>query len=549
MKRKMKRMLSLILTASMIFSLTGCAGNQKGEQANAGEVSGQSNQGGEDVGAADSNFNQTGMPIVDEPVTLTVLTTRWGNMGDSFTNNEFLKKLEEESNVKIEWQIQSLNDWSEQKGIMLAGGELPDIIIGFQTFNDSDIMNNLDLFLPLNDLVENYMPNYKKALEEMPDLEKIATFPDGNMYSLSKNLPLRPVSCNQPVINKQWLDNLGLEVPTTLDELYTVLKAFKEQDANGNGDPNDEIPISGAKGISIELLNPFGITDIRSYKMMVNEDNTLTYYPTSEEYKEGIKWLHKLYSEGIIDSEAFTQDDAMLSAKRQDPNVSRVGFEYAWTPDSNFGQWSSEYEVIEPIIGPDGKQYTGGDPNGVSSIMRNEVLITKFCEHPEVAARWIDEFYTGEASIQNFWGGIGTVITKHDDGTYTLNDPPEGTSADSWYWDSSLRDFGPKYVSKEFQEKIKLSSSSGDGLKVELSKIAEDTITTPYPNVMFTDEENEERPTLTTDIDKYVDSMRAVWITEGGIDEGWDEYIEQLNAMGLERLIQIYTDAYERYNE
>ena len=180
--------------------------------------------------------------------------------------------------------------------------------------------------------------------------------------------------------------------------------------------------------------------------------------------------------------------------------------------------------------------------------MRNEVLITKFCEHPEIAARWIDQFYTGEASIQNFWGGIGTVITKHDDGTYTLNDPPEGTSADSWYWDSSLRDFGPKYVSKEFQKNIKLSSTSGDGLKVELSKIAEDTVTTPYPNVMFTVEENEQLPTLTTDIDKYVESTRALWITEGGIDEGWDEYVNQLNAMGLKDLIQIYTDAYERYS-
>lgn len=542
MRKVTKKGLSLFLAAAMTFSMAGCGSNEAepaGTAASA-EKGGQTEQPGE-------NFNATGMPIVNEPVTLTVLTTRWGNMGDSFTNNEFLKQLEEESNVKIEWQVQSLNDWSEQKGILLADGELPDIIIGFQTFNDADIMNNLDLFLPLDDLVDNYMPNYKQALEEMPDLKNISTFPDGHMYSLAKNLPLRPASCNQPIINKQWLDNLGLKEPTNIEELYEVLKAFKEQDANGNGDPNDEIPISGAKGLSMDLLNPFGITDINGYKVMVNEDQTLTYYPTSEQYKEGIKWLHKLYEEGIIDAEAFTQDDTMLSAKRQDPNVSRVGFEYAWTPDSNFGQWSSEYEVIAPIEGPDGKAYTGGDPNGVSSIMRNEVLITKFCEYPEVAARWIDAFYTGEASIQNFWGGIGTVITKHDDGTYTLNDPPEGTSADSWYWDSSLRDFGPKYVSKEFEKNIILSPTSGDGLKVELSKIAEDTITIPYPNVMFTIEENEERPTLTTDIDKYVESTRAIWVTEGGIDEGWDEYVEQLNAMGLERLMQIYTDAYERY--
>lgn len=544
-KTGLRKITGLLLVFVLAFSVIGCSKNEEDNMKEKDNIGKEQDTIGKVK--EDDNFNLSGMPIVDAPVTLTVLTTRWGNMGDSFANNEFLKELEAKSNVKIEWQVQSLNDWSEQKGIMLAGGELPDIIMGFQTFNDSDIMSNLDLFLPLNTLIADYMPNYSKALEEMPDLGKIATFPDGNMYSMSKNLPLRPVSCNQPIINKAWLDNLDMEVPTTIDELYSVLKAFKEKDANGNGDPNDEIPISGSKGLSMDLLNPFGITDINGYKVMVNEDNSITYFPTSEEYKEGIKWLNKLYAEGIIDAEAFTQDDSMLSAKRQDPNVSKVGIEYAWTPDSNFGKWASEYEVIAPIKGYGGKQYTGGDPNGVSSIMRNEVLITKFCENPEIAARWLDEFYTGEASIQNFWGGIGTVITKHDDGSYTLNDPPEGTSADSWYWDSSLRDFGPKYISKEFESKIKLSSASGDGLKAELSKIAESTVTIPYPNVMFTNEENEERPTLTTDIDKYVESTRAIWITEGGIDEGWDEYVKQLNDMGLERLVEIYTNAYERY--
>jgi putative aldouronate transport system substrate-binding protein len=550
MKKGMKRLMSIIIMLVMILTLTGCkAQDEKTVPTNETKNETKDTNKTESTSTAkteNSSFNETGMPIVNEPITLTVLTTRWGNMGDSFKNNEFLVQLEKDSNVKIEWQVQSLNDWNEQKGIMLASGELPDIIMGFQTFNDADIINNLDYFRPLDEYVEKYMPNYKVALEEMPDLRKVSTFPDGKMYSFSKNLPKRPISCGQPIINKVWLDNLGLKVPKTIDELYTVLKAFKEQDANKNGDPNDEIPITGAKGLSMDLLNPFGITDINGYKLLVNGD-TVTYYPTSEAYKEGLKWLNKLYSEGIIDKEAFTQDDSMLSAKRQDPNVARVGFEYAWTPDSNFGAWSKEYEAIAPITGPDGKAYTGGDPNGVSSIMRNEAMITSFCKNPEVAARWLDQFYTGEASIQNFWGGIGTVITKQSDGTYTLNDPPKDTSADAWYWDSSLRDFGPKYVSKEFQDLIKLSPTSGDGLKVELSKMAESTVTTPYPSVMFTNEENEERPTLTADIDKYVESTRAKWVTEGGIDEGWDDYVKQLNAMGLERLLQIYNDAYKRY--
>ncbi|GMQ61739.1 type 2 periplasmic-binding domain-containing protein [Vallitalea maricola] len=540
-KSFLKTISLLVVAMLMLTCVTGCGSNNEKDNNNgAKETAGNTEN---------SNFNKEGLPIVNEPVTLTVLTTRWGNMGDSFTDNQFIKDLETNTNVKIEWQVQSLSDWGEQKGILLAGGDLPDIIIGNKTFEDTDVINNLEMFLPVNDLVDEYMPNYKKALTDMPDLKKTVTYLDGKMYSMGKNLPCRPVVCNQPIINKAWLDRLGLEEPTTIEELYTVLKAFKDQDANGNGDPNDEIPITGSKGISMDLLNPFGITDINGAMMLVDEDDSLTFYPTSEQYKEGIKWLNKLYTEGIIDPETFTQDDTMALGKNQDPNVSRVGFSYNWIPDAVYGQWKDEYIALAPIAGPDGKRYAGGDKNGISAIERNEALITKNCKYPEIAARWLDEFYTGEASIQNFWGAIGTVISKNEDGTYTLNNPPEGTSADGWYWDQSLRDFGPKYVSADFQEKIKLSPESGDGLKLDLSKLGEEYITRTYPKVMLSAEEIEELATLETDINKFIDVTRADWVINGNVDEGWDTYVKRLNEMGLERLIQIRTDAMERYSK
>ena len=116
-------------------------------------------------------FHAEGMPIVDEPITINVLTMRWGSMGDSFKTNPFLVNLEKESNVKVNWQIVSSNDWADnQKPVMLAGGEsaLPEVVLGFQTFSESDIINNVEYFLPLEDLIEQYMPNLTKAFEEMP---------------------------------------------------------------------------------------------------------------------------------------------------------------------------------------------------------------------------------------------------------------------------------------------------------------------------------------------------------------------------------------------
>lgn len=539
--KKRSKWLSLLLSCMVCAaSLAGCSGGGGNAPASssAGESSAQSSEA--------SNLNAEGLPIVNESVTLKVLTTRWGDMGDSFTKNQWLVDLEKNSNVKIEWQVQSLNDWAEQKSIMLAGGELPDVIFGDQTFTSEDIVNNLDFFLPLDDLIDQHMPNYKAALSEVPKMKQVSVFPDGKMYSMSKKLPARPSIRNQPVINKTWLDKLGLKEPTTLDELETVLKAFKDKDPNGNG-KKDEIPIVGvAHGVDIDLLNPFGITDGYDNGFIL-QDGKPVYFRASENFKEGVKWLNKLYNEGLIDHEAFTQDSTMLTGKEQDASVARVGFTYQWTPDAVFGKWSDQYEAIAPIAGPDGKRYAGGDPDGYSSIMRNEVEITKSCKTPEVAARWIDQFYTPEASIQNFWGAIGTVIKKNDDGTYQLNDPPTGTSADAWYWDQSLRDFGPKYVPDDFNSKLKLSPKSGDGLKLDIAKLGDQYVTEPFPDVMHTTDEYNELPTLSTDIGNYATQMFAQWVTKGGVDEGWNAYIQKLNDMGLERFVQIQTDAYNRF--
>lgn len=542
--RKYTKLAALLLALVMCVAfIAGCTSKPSASAQPGTNTPAPATPGAEPAPA--ENLNPTGMPIVNEPVELTVMTMRWGDMGDSFTQNQWLKDLEAKSNVKINWVTVSNNDWAEQKGILLAGGELPDIFLGNETIKDGDVAGNPGFFMELTDLIENYMPNYKNALETIPALRSVSTSPDGNIYSFSKIQPARPMTRNQPIINKTWLDNLNLEVPTTIEELEAVLQAFKDQDANGNGDPNDEIPFSHNGDIHIDLLNAFGITDINETWMSI-VDGTPFFYPTSERYKEGIKWLRGLYEKGLIDPETFTQDWSMLTGKWVNESVPLVGLTFQWTPDAVFGKWSDQYIAIPPLKGPDGNQYAGGDKDGIFAIMRNEAHITSSCKNPEVAARWLDEFYTSEASIQNFWGAIGTVVQKNDDGTYQLMSPPEGTSADAWYWDQSLRDFGPKYVEPGFNDKLKLDPTTGDGFKLEISKMADAYVTQPFPNVIYTQEENDDLATLTTDIGGYVLQSRASWITEGGIDEQWDAYVAQLNAMGLERFIEIRMGAYER---
>ncbi len=535
MKRLIKKWLCSFLAGGVILSAAvGCSN---------GNASSQSN-----TISTDSNFNATGFPIVKKPITITVLTMRWASMGDTFEKNKWLQNLEKETNIKVNWQIKSSNDWSEQKQLLIAGGSLSDVILGDGTFGSSDIVDNLGYFIPLDQYVDKDMPNLKKAMQEYPRLKKISTFPDGKIYSIPAKLPSRPYCCDQLVINKTWLKKLGLKVPTNIDELENVLIAFKNDDPNGNG-KKDEIPYTtnASKGLDVNFLSPFGVTDLNSSYMMIQNGKPV-FWPTSKQYKAAIKWVHKLYAEGLIDPEIFTQDDTKTNGKYQSSSAATVGISYQWTPDSVFGKWSSQYETIAPIAGPDGKKYQTGDPE-TQSYRRNELEITKSCKYPDAVARWADQWYTNEASIQNFWGALGEVTKKNSNGTYSLLTPPSGTSADSWYWSSSLRDFGPKFVSDDFDKKLVLPTDSGDGLKLQLDKLGKNYVTTPFPDLMYTTDEFSELSTLSTDINNYVAQTEAQWITKGGIDAQWDAYVSKLNAMGLQKFIKIRTDAYNRYME
>lgn len=163
----------ILLVTTLLASLTACKGNS----------------GINSVEPEPGEFNKEGLPIVEKPVTLKVLTVRWVSMGESFTENQWLKDLEKNTNVKIEWQVMSSNDWSERKSIMLASGTLPDIILGSQTFGDADIVNNLSLFRPLDDYIEHNMPNLKAAMAETPEMKKSAPFLTGKSTRCLQDYP------------------------------------------------------------------------------------------------------------------------------------------------------------------------------------------------------------------------------------------------------------------------------------------------------------------------------------------------------------------------
>ena len=475
-----------------------------------------------------------------------VATVRWADWGEAY-HTGFPDKAAEESGINVKWRTILNSDWGDKKAVILAGGNLPDAFLGEICFSEGEVLANRGLFIPIEDYIEEYMPNLTRIMKEDPTMKALATSSDGHIYGLPAKKVLRLTVWNQMFINKKWLKNLGLSMPTTYNEFQNVLMEFKNKDANGNGDPNDEIPFGAGYANSVMFFClPFGTTvGTDTTTMMAVRDNKPVYLPTIEEYKQGVKWMHECYKLGLIDEELFTEDGSMRDAKLMAPTP-LVGCAPGWTADSTFGPNADEYEALFPLAGPDGKRYISSDPDH-AGFSRYEFLITNTCKDPGKLLAWADKFYTEEASIQNFYGSYGVGTEKNDDGTYTVLEPRDGMSSDTYAWVNSLRDFGPKYVSDDFNSKIKYASNNGDAAKLKLDATMKEFAIPAFPNVSYTLKQLEDLRSLYADIGAYVSTVQARWVTEGGIDEEWDNYISTLNRMGLDKFLKIQTDAFNTY--
>ena len=538
---KLKRTAALLMAAGLSLSmLAGCGTS------------------GQDSTSASPDAEQNTSEGAAEGYTYKIATVRWSDTWPTdFLTDGVMGDLAEEADIDIEWQIYYSNDFGEQKALLFASDDLPDAFFGSCGLSDSDIVQNKEKLLELTDLInEETMPNLMKIFEEDPTMRMACTDRNGQIYSLPKKIPFRPKLNTQNYINKEWLDNLNLEMPTNYDELKEVLIAFKEQDADGDGDPNNEIPLSCCKpgyGSAFALLDSFDLIERGDEHMSLDENDKVVFVPAHEHYKEAVKYYRELWELGVMDEEFFTQDQAMYTAKLQKEGGSQVGIFSGWTADSQAGPNTKQFVQMPTLESPWGTK--NAQSTASTEYSDKELILNINCPDPEKVLRWADLFYDDLVSLQTFYGSISTgQIKDNGDGTYELLTPEDNT-LDTSAWMASPRDFGPKYMRKEFEEKVTLPTDQGDGLK-----LAEDALNAQYADnpdllhawpgtIKFTDDEINERTALNVDINSYVEAQWAHWITEGGVEEEWDDYLQQLDAMGLQRLIEIDQGAYDAYVE
>ncbi|MFD0620790.1 ABC transporter substrate-binding protein [Paenibacillus sp. GCM10027629] len=501
-------------------------------------------------------------PITKEKVTLKVMV-RGNPLVENFSTNEFTKWYEEKTNVHIEWEVVPEQSMQEKLNLVLASEDYPDVIFGMNVSPAQEmIYGTQGVFLPLNDLIEQQGTQTKKMFADRPDIKAAITAPGGNIYSLPEVNECYHCSMSQKMwIYKPWLDKLGLSMPTTTEELYNVLKAFKTKDPNGNGKA-DEIPLSISpkswrSSIDSFLMNSFVYNPMYgSTKHLFVQDGKLDVSYTKPEWKEGLKYLHKLYAEGLIAPESFTQDDNQLIQIGENPKevllgASTGGHQGVFTQLlGESGRWS-EYTTVPVLKGPGGVQYA---PNDATSLTTGAFLITNKAKNPEIALRWADGLYEYEHTLRSNYGRPDTEWRDAKEGEIGIDGKPA-----KW---SELKSFGevqnvnwaqtgPALRSNEFR--LSAVSKGDKDLEVILYNETKNNYE-PYkptniatvPPLFMTNEQATEIADLSKTVNDYVDEMLARFVIgDADVDKEWDTYISTLDGMNLKRLVEIYQEAYD----
>lgn len=252
MNKKLKRLLAAALCLLLITGIFAGCGGKENSSAESSEQPGSSSseasaessevsedEGGEDADLIRGNIYKSGDKILKEKKTYRVAVNKDPNSQNGFADKQCVQETNAATNVDIEWLDIPSDSWKEQVNIMIAGDNLPDAFCGAEV----DIMSNLELFVPIGDYVDEIAPAVKEMLDTDTVLKTALTAPDGKIYVFptNKDNPSNRVD-NMLWMNPEWLEKANMKAPTTTDEFVEVLRYFRDNDMNGNGDPNDEIP-------------------------------------------------------------------------------------------------------------------------------------------------------------------------------------------------------------------------------------------------------------------------------------------------------------------
>ena len=523
--------------------------------------------GGRDSSGAQSrnldNLNATGMPIVKEKITLQLTMPKGVGQGNA-DRIWFWKWAEKEMNIHFDVVQIDGTVWNERRNLMLASNELPDLFFngGFSTTDIFQYGQKEGQFIPLNALIDTYAPALTQFFRQYPSTRAQSTCPDGNIYFFpGLNQQPQTYNCPRPWIHTGWLSAVGMNMPANLDEFYNVLVAFRDRDPNGNG-LRDEIPFTGgpnAMGNSVAIITAaMGYPEPNPLTPVV-VNNEAKIFATSPVYGEYLRYMNRLFSEGLMDNEWYTNTATMLRAKGSED---RVGIHtdsapFTLAPDEKI--WSL-FEALTPMTSQwNNTRMWLNDPE----VIVGGFTITRACRYPEAAARFADYFYTEQGAIYSYYGPAKDhpdLMGDHDGwffdptGAVTYDRPAEFPSDQDYRMGAIAAKSPPSFGNNDFQTAIEnvtglnfIFAPTARHWRVSMDKYVKEYQIPRYPVVYFDGDANDRVLELTTTISDYITMMDARFITGVEPLNNIPAYLERLKTMGVTDLEKYYKDAYAVY--
>lgn len=494
---------------------------------------------------------------------------------ENYDTNAFILWLEEQTGIDVEWIQVPITSWADKLSAVMMSGDLPDVIsFGSCYGSEYQIRQNLarwaeeELIIPLNDLIEEYGVYSTKMFEEQAGLDSMVALSDGNIYALPTYSDI--IHCNYS--SRMWicdtfLEALGMDYPTTLDEFYDYLVGVRDNDVNGNGDPGDEVPYVALGNWGGDLytfiMNSFIFYDGRATeKLDIAEDGTIYSVLDQDAFREGLKFMNKLYEEGLIYEGSLSIDSSGANALGESGEgyaiigcITGTGNSAGVTGSDVYHQ----YTPLSPLTGPTGLRQSPW--YRYVNVREGAWIITSACEDPVTAFQLGDFMLSYDSTMRLRKGEYGVCWTDAEEGELTFDGRPAvfkelipyGNEVQNSHLDNDLIFYETRNVfldDRAFAEGSDLYSA--ENVQFLISEAAKNYYE-PYgrevlPTVDIPGEDLDEYNILAVDLKTYYTEWMASFLNgEADIedDDVWAEYTTGLYDIGLERFVEIYTNAYE----
>ena len=586
-RQNLTKVLALLLAVVMLIGLTACTKTPASSTAPTESKSEQTSSAAEEK----LYYNKTGYPICDTPLKLTAacpkpdVSSKTYDIGSQATkdNIDQLKTFYDRLGLDITVDAYLADDWKNQLTMLLTTDALPDMVwnagLSVAETNKYGAQKYFADFNQYKDL----LPNFEAFCELHPELKPYCTDANGAMYTVVRlNNKNNIYSGYRYFLNRSFMENLKAEVPTTLDEFYKLLIRFRDEDANGNGKKDDEIPFQydafNRSYTDRLLFTTFGVhASDTTVSLHIGADGKVTLF--DDNYKAYLKFLCQLYDEGLMDKNAF-----VLSTDESCAQVinNLVGAYPASAPFVTTGSTiDHDAEVAMGLVSL-ASEYTGNKNQMMLSSPltgATKFMIAEKSQYKEACIRLLDYLATEEGQIGARYGTVGNQVMAYHDKALDIDmikmdesKVPEGfSSGEEWrnskvvlnetlYFTNAAIP-NAKYIDQYDQilNVAKKRANNMDNWK-EAQKtfgwstlIAENIADTnaefvdSYPAMVYPENVVDERTKLMGDLNTTMTDGKSAVIIGGlsNFDANWDKLVKDMESSGLKDLLKIEQDAYD----